>query len=449
MAAIVKRRRRDDSKRRVSASYNSKKSRGNGRGEVVNIALSAMCRVVEVAADSICDVLSSSTAIKLDTVQRMREVINHTLVLCKTTNALMKSDRRIDMCLLLLRWTTIDAFDMFWEGVPRRLAFFEENELEAFKDTRAISRFDKHRKFDRQEEARSALTIDIDTIVSYATASRTNLVPKGTPPRAVYLWLKVRKAVIRSYSPVGAWNEFTPCSNLTCARVHRHRRIYCLVVGPEWRFSYDQKAMINGGSGAYWQFCQSSVHRSTSAKHNDIETISFCCKACAEARVKALHALAGWGEHSEDDLYVSTSVAPGRARIGAAYRHACRRNQFASTYLREAIRPSCASSEAFDAAMNMHSHALNIDIGVLYVAWLRSSGHHTRFNAILPGAVRQWRHNSKIYASILHKVRGAWQSYVNSLPYDRTRAIVDGSDEGHPFFRRLRTLAVDSFNKLV
>lgn len=392
---------------RASTSFKTAKY-----GLSLELVLSAMEVVLQHAVQMTCDYIDRGNetfmmlSVEKATLRKRERNLNASMlnklpVTCKYLRGIAAGDSRYSSVMFYER-TRLGAAGSghFLEGLPAGLSMFTGQTNVALQDSDLIKLKLKDVVADRVKTVCNleALRNNEQRLISLIEDYKLTDVASGTPGR-VHVFLARMRAICQGLRRVKPTEQIKQCHNRECCRLFytgARNEISAVEATADDLFG-EQKTTEESD---YWVLCAGGQQQLD-------QQINFCTHACFKQWSTQVHqALPDSSEGFLIADYQTRSI--GRARVGEALRLICKRNEQASRHLRviqkeRRVFPAVDSQELREHR-ERRTRALNIDLGLVYVASVLAESKSLSGSKVLAGMNEGWRNRSMFYSRSIKEI---------------------------------------------
>ena len=272
----------------------------------------------------------------------------------------------------------------FLDGVPRGVDLFASfstplSDRDAGKMRVRSAMADRAFTVDRVRAMQAGATKTLQLMVDRATQACG--LPALPPPVIV--------AVDRARAVSAALRATRPSSIIRCAHAACNRLFAAGRAAADWPVCVGHGVEDDGSAAEYWHsLCRDG---------REYAQRRFCCGECAIQHAEELERLLPLSiELATDDELPRT----GRGRVAKAFQVALRRNAECARAIRGSknVVTRCVSRFEADAALQMFTTWLNVDLAVLFAASVVAECGSLSRGRLLPGSASGWRQEPLYYA---------------------------------------------------
>lgn len=328
-------------------------------------------------------------------------MLNKLPVTCKHLRGVAMGDTRYSSVMFYER-TRLGAASSghFLEGLPAGLSMFTGQTNVVLQDSDLMKLKLKDVVADRVKTVSNleSLKNNEQRLISLIEDYKLSDVASGTPGR-VHVFIARMRAICQGLRRVKPPEQTRHCHNLECCRL-----FYC---GSRSEVSAVEATAEDlfgeckpKEESDYWVLCAGGQQQLD-------QQSNFCTHACFKQWNTQVHN--ALPDSSEGFLVADYQTRKtGRARVGEALRLICKRNEQASRHLR-IIQKEKRVFPAVDA-QELREHrerrvrALNVDLGVVYVASLLAESKTLSGNKVLAAMNEGWRNRSLFYSKSIKEI---------------------------------------------
>jgi hypothetical protein len=390
------------------------------------------CDYIDRGNETFLSLSAEKAALKKGLRNLNASMLNKLPVTCKFLRGVSAGDGRFSSVMFYER-TRLGAAGSghFLEGLPAGLSMFTGQTNVALQDSDLIKLklkdvvADRVRTVCNLESLRNNEPRLLSLVQDYQLAD----VASGTPGR-VHVFLARMRAICQGLRRVKPPEQTRHCHNRECSRLFysgARNEVSAVEATAEDLFGECKPK----DESDYWVLCAGGQQQLD-------QQSNFCTHACFKQWNTQVHQ--ALPDSSEGFLVADYQTRKsGRARVGEALRLICKRNEQASRHLRviqkeRRVFPAVDSQELREHR-ERRVRALNVDLGLVYVASVLAESKSLSGSKVLAGMNEGWRNRSMFYSRSIKEI---------GKIYDKHHVggnVISNMHVTEPFLDKLRSKA--------